>query len=202
MAAVDPPDRRLGVSLDDYLPPSPPLTQENPYDQAKLAHSAFRSEESETEENVSVVSVGGYSPPAWKRLGNGDRSSGFWRRPDTTRTDTDTTARYEFGGFNATGRSRETSPELEDSQLNEMLMDGELDLGSVYGNDDEVLDRAVRTRLPTGSLSPEKERSPEPEFRRAVKRETIPEEDEKGIKDFLAGATKDVDNCELNLGSL
>jgi hypothetical protein len=152
------------------------------------------------EENVSVASVGGYSPPAWKRLGNGDRSSGFWRRPDSDRTDTDTTARYEFGGFNAIGRSRETSPELEDSQLNEMLMDGELDFGSVDGNDDEVLDRAVRTRLPTGSLSPEKERSPDPEVRKAIKREIIPEEDEREINDFLAGA-KDVDNCELNLRS-
>lgn len=205
---ADPLDRHhLDASLEDYLPPSPPLTQETfePKFGYPSAHSGFRSETEEMEDDRpddSVASAGGYSPPAWRRLGNGDRSSGFWRRPQNNRTATETTVRYEFGGFTAGGRSRETSPELDvDSQMAEMMMgemDGELDLGSVEWGDgevgDEVLERAVRTRLPTGSLSPEKERSPEPEYKREVRRQaTIPEEEE--VSSFLAGQ-KQVDNCE------
>ena len=37
--------------------------------------------EEEEEEEEEDVSVGGYSPPAWRRLGNGDRSPGFWGGP-------------------------------------------------------------------------------------------------------------------------
>lgn len=162
----------LDASLADYLPPSPPLTQEQ---EMKFgypsAHSGFRSEESEDGEEAqsSVASAGGYSPPAWRRLGNGGRSSGFWRAPPA--------AAGGFGGFDVDGRdrSRESSPEYGDSVVDEVL--GQLE------EKDDVLARAVRTRLPTGSVSPEKGRSPEPE----IKREMSVIEESKGVaegKDF------------------
>jgi hypothetical protein len=91
-------------------------------------HSGFRSEESDSEMAESP-SIGGYSPPAWRRNKNGMRSSGFWR-----------------GGERSRG-SRESSPEYE----------------SADDGGDGVLAAAARTRLPTGSLSPEKRRSPSPD---------------------------------------
>lgn len=83
---------------------------------------------------------GGYSPPAWRRLGNGDRSSGFWRKGDNL---------LGYGGLPPmSGHGFEyDSAEDEDEY-----------------DDDDVLATAIRTRLPTGSLSPERERSPEPEY--------------------------------------
>ncbi|KAB5542886.1 hypothetical protein GE09DRAFT_230017 [Coniochaeta sp. 2T2.1] len=152
----------LDASLADYLPPSPPLTQEQPEYQKfgyPSAHSGFRSEESETDDDgglqPSVVSGGGYSPPAWRRLGNGGRSSGFWRTPAA--------GTGGFGGFDVDGRdrSRESSPEYEedDSVVDQML-------GEIEGEEGDVLARAVRTRLPAGSVSPDKGRSPEPEVKR------------------------------------
>ncbi|ROV94124.1 hypothetical protein VPNG_09337 [Cytospora leucostoma] len=94
-----------------------------------------------SEMESSTVSAGGYSPPAWRRLGNGDRSSGFWRKGDNL---------LGYGGLPPQGRrSMESSPEYDSA-------DESLD-------DEEILAAAIRTRLPTGSISPEKERSPEPE---------------------------------------
>lgn len=86
------------------------------------------------------ASTGGYSPPAWRRLGNGDRSSGFWRK-----TENDHKLLYDL--MNQQGhRSRDSTLEYE----------------SADEFDDEILQQAIRTRLP-GSMSPEKERSPAPE---------------------------------------
>lgn len=97
-------------------------------------HSGFRSDTDS--EMADSVSGGRYSPPAWRREGNGHRSSGFWNRSTDRR------------GFSAVSReSRESSPEYESAD------DGE----------DATLAAAVRTRLPTGSLSPEKRRSPSPD---------------------------------------
>lgn len=87
---------------------------------------------------------GGYSPPAWRRLGNGDRSSGFWRK----------------GGDNLLGYGG-LPPDLDYDSLDEC--DEDVDLGE--DEEDDILAAAIRTRLPTGSMSPEKERSPEPEWR-------------------------------------
>lgn len=192
----------LDASLADYLPPSPPLTQEalpkHEYGYPS-AHSGFRSESDEEEEEGqdpaprrSVASGGGYSPPAWRRLGNGDRSSGFWRRPD---------AAGGFGGFEVDGRrSRESSPEAEEDSMVRDLID-ELDLDA-EGEGDEVLERAVRTRLPTGSLSPEKGGSPEPERAREVKRErsvleAVEEEKEDEERDGKKGLKDVGENCEF-----
>ncbi|KAL2019895.1 hypothetical protein VTK56DRAFT_9070 [Thermocarpiscus australiensis] len=135
--AVGPLDQ-LDTSLEDFAPsigrPRMPFGYPS-------AHSGFRSEDatSEAGDSDSEASAGGYSPPAWRRLGNGDRSSGFWRKSENP-----VMMMYDDGG--AAG-DRESSPEYESAD-----------------EGDEILAQAVRTRLPTGSLSPEKERSPEPEY--------------------------------------
>ncbi|RFU31649.1 hypothetical protein B7463_g4665, partial [Scytalidium lignicola] len=77
------------------------------------------------------ASNGRFSPPAWRREGNGHRSSGFWN------------STYQNGKSRL---SREESMEYE----------------SADDAVDETLAAAIRTRLPTGSLSPEKRRSPSP----------------------------------------
>src|SRR5690606_38557280 len=81
----------LDDSLRDFdVPPSP----------LSLRHSMGPSEAATTEDaeaddyedhhrraseedlqGSETGSADGYSPPAWRRLGNGDRSSGFWRGP-------------------------------------------------------------------------------------------------------------------------
>jgi hypothetical protein len=134
---------RLDASLDDF---APSIGNRNrlPFGYPS-AHSGFRSDDlaSETGASDSEASAGGYSPPAWRRLGNGDRSSGFWRKGDDLMTMFDADDDLDIGG----GRSRESSPEYESAD-----------------EGDEILAQAIRTRLPAGSVSPEKERSPEPEF--------------------------------------
>lgn len=128
MTALDPLDH-LDASLQDFeLKPSPP-----PFGYPS-AHSGFRTEDTESDPADSI-SAGGYSPPAWRRLGNGDRSSGFWRRATN-----DILGPVPF-------RSRESSPEYESADEGE----------------EDVLERAIRTRLPAGSLSPEKDFSAGPE---------------------------------------
>ncbi|KAK3342495.1 hypothetical protein B0H65DRAFT_427738 [Neurospora tetraspora] len=127
-------------------------------------HSGFRSDDTESdmsdqEADGGEASHGGYSPPAWRRLGNGDRSSGFWRKANSHLNDIDPLLLNGFGGLGGGlgnggwSREFETSPEYD--SMNEDDMD-----------QDAILQKAIRTRLPTGSLSPEKERSPEPEYAR------------------------------------
>lgn len=142
MAAAADLDDPIDASLEDFQIPlrSPPFAYPS-------MHSGFRSDDGMSsvldESDVdSEASAGGYSPPAWRRLGNGDRSSGFWRQSDG--------ASGGLGGggydFEAGEGERESSPEYESAD-----------------EGDRILQQAARTRLP-GSMSPEKERSPEPEF--------------------------------------
>ncbi|PSS03358.1 hypothetical protein BD289DRAFT_457834 [Coniella lustricola] len=99
---------------------------------------------------ASRAGAGGYSPPAWRRLGNGDRSSGFWRKGDNL-------LGYDGLPPSIAYRSRDySSPEYDSA---------EDDCGD-DDDDDDTLAAAIRTRLPTGSMSPDKERSPEPEHYR------------------------------------
>lgn len=180
---------QLDASLEDFEvpPPSPPGSplrhhennNNNPHGYPS-PHSEYRSdseietgEEGEGEDvSDSEASAGGYSPPAWRRLENGDRSSGFWRKSDARGGG--------LGGFAAAaadfealmrlaGSSREPSPEYESA--------------------DEVLAQAVRTRLP-GSMSPEKERSPEPEFHAA--RQYLDEVVRVKVEDAMAVGLGDV----------
>lgn len=114
-------------------------------------HSGFLKSDTATDASSDMESStvsggggGGYSPPAWRRLGNGDRSSGFWRKGDNL---------LGYGGLPplTTGYGgRDFSSPDYDSAEDEC--------------DEDILAAAIRTRLPTGSMSPEKERSPDPEF--------------------------------------
>jgi hypothetical protein len=121
----------LDASLQDFEPGSSEIGQ-SPRFGYPSHHSGFRSSDTESEV-VGSVSGGGYSPPAWRRTGNGNRSSGFWRR-----------SKNILGKRSRS--SRESSPEYE----------------SADDGGDATLAAAVRARLPTGSLSPEK-RSPSPD---------------------------------------
>ncbi|KAK1502957.1 uncharacterized protein CLUP02_16396 [Colletotrichum lupini] len=157
----------LDASLGDFEPTTPPPGRRGPQGVNLFGHpshhSSFRSDDAESDlgpDPENSVSVGGYSPPAWRRLGNGSRDSGFWRRSD------DLLGAFSpqlhghhqgFGGF----KSRESSPEYDS--------DGD--------EGESVLRRAMRTRLPTGSMSPDKARSPSPEPKmedRTIKLEDIP----------------------------
>lgn len=134
------PHDHLDASLQDFesVSRSPP-----PF-RYPSTHSGFLKSDTEadlSEMENSTVSAGGYSPPAWRRLGNGDRSSGFWRKGDNL---------LGYGGLPPQWRSRESSPEYDS-------VDEDCD-------DEDILAAAIRTRLPTGSMSPEKERSPEPDY--------------------------------------
>ncbi|KAI9649037.1 hypothetical protein NHQ30_001604 [Ciborinia camelliae] len=99
-------------------------------------HSGFRSDTDSEDDLRDSVSRGGYSPPAWRREENGNRSNGFWNRHS------------KILGKRHRELSRESSPEYESA-----------DEGS---GSDPILAAAIKTRLPTGSLSPENKRSPSP----------------------------------------
>ncbi|CAN8097684.1 unnamed protein product [Discula destructiva] len=113
---------------------------------------------------------GGYSPPAWRRLGNGDRSSGFWRKGG------DDLLLGGGGGGGGRGgdgsrykvrrrRASSSRPGFDyDSASDDDDEDDMYGCGDSDDDIDDILAAAIRTRLPTGSMSPEKERSPEPEY--------------------------------------
>ena len=186
-------------------------------------HSGFlETDNEETESLQDSVSVGGYSPPAWRRLENGDLSSGFWRKSDNILGSPDVPGnqfpQHQFQNqyrnpptpANAFAErlhqqlhkhkrqtadrlfaSRPSSPEFDtddDDVVDAVLGFDDDDIfdnpaiagaGSGFLHDDNIgfkssrsvdqyaddiiLQRAMRTRLP-GSMSPEKERSPEPDF--------------------------------------
>lgn len=123
----------LDASLQDFEPGSSELGHSPRFGLYPSHHSGFRSEDTDSEIAESI-SGGGYSPPAWRRTGKGTRSSDFWNRNDNV-----------LGKISRS--SRESSPEYE----------------SADDGGDATLAAATRTRLPTGSLSPEKRRSPSPE---------------------------------------
>ncbi|KAI1799325.1 hypothetical protein F4811DRAFT_557943 [Daldinia bambusicola] len=95
----------------------------------------FSDEEIDPQEESDMddmsVSDRNYSPPAWRRLENGDRWYGNWRE-----------SRDILGAFDQPRRVNHTN-------------------NSIFQND--IFEAARRTRLPTGSLSPEKGATPEPE---------------------------------------
>ena len=161
----------LDASLQDFEPGSS-STGQSPRFGYPSHHSGFRSD-SESE-MADSVSGGRFSPPAWRREGNGNRSSGFWNRG------TDTLGKRSYDRD-----SRESSPEYEDAD------DGQ----------DATLAAAARTRLPTGSLSPEKGRSPSPspfpdggrDFGHTFGEREIKQEE----KELIAPSTENPNNCTL-----
>lgn len=164
----------LDASLQDFEQPlSPP------------GHRRMASDPADTESMTDSASNGGYSPPAWRRLGNGDRSSGFWRSPDHfLKAPVATTSGFGTADCSGSGgrlhqrfSSRDPSVDIDD-----------VDLG--FSDGDDALQQAIRTRLPTGSVSPEKERSPEPEFTSHTNATTIKFESRESDRrlGFAAGA--------------
>ncbi|KAK8015077.1 hypothetical protein PG990_008373 [Apiospora arundinis] len=142
------------ASLDDFhaLPTPPPTLPPSfvryPSQRSGFAQSSMHTDDLDQEsvtsdlmDAASSLSGGGYSPPAWRRMGNGDRDFGSWRKSD--------------GGPMGLGFGR------PDWHQQHHYDDGLIDDEDVAENDD-VLRRAIRTRLPTGSLSPEKGRTPDP----------------------------------------
>jgi hypothetical protein len=184
---------QLDASLDDFAPSigSPSSrhhTTTNSNNNQHLpfgypsAHSGFRSDDTASEpasDSDSEASAGGYSPPAWRRLGNGDRSSGFWRKGDDLMRMLGGEGNDEEGGESRC--SRESSPDYESA--------------------DEILAQAIRTRLPAGSVSPDKERSPEPAYYPAQQHlidEVVNAKRESDGDDMVLGGTKKDgvgDNC-------
>ncbi|RDW94607.1 hypothetical protein BP5796_00370 [Coleophoma crateriformis] len=121
----------LDVSLQDFEHPGSHSDVLSPtFGYLPSQHSGFRSDSDS--EMADSISGGRFSPPAWRREGDGKRSSGFWNKTAAV------ARRRQY--------SRESSAEYESAD------DG-----------DATLAAALRTRLPTGSLSPEKQRSPSPE---------------------------------------
>ncbi|KAK4189372.1 hypothetical protein QBC35DRAFT_145654 [Podospora australis] len=132
----------IDASLEDFAPPQwSPRRPKSPFG-FPSTHSGFRSDgmltESEGEEEDLEASAGGYSPPAWRRLGNGNHSSGFWKTSESRMSER--------------MMKRENSPDIYAYDSTE----------DDYHLDDEILQQAIRTRLPRSS-SPELGRSPEPE---------------------------------------
>jgi hypothetical protein len=121
----------LDASLQDFEPGSSEIDQ-SPRFGYPSHHSGFHSDSDS--EVAGSVSGGRYSPPAWRREGNGNRSSGFWNNRNIMLGD-------------RSRDSRGSTPEYE----------------SADDGGDATLAAAARTRLPTGSLSPEKQRSPSPD---------------------------------------
>ncbi|KAI5919608.1 hypothetical protein F4810DRAFT_703407 [Camillea tinctor] len=107
------------------------------------AHSGFGysdegpdfPDENESDDNMDAASMstGNYSPPAWRRLQNGDRWYGSWRANDAI-------------GRMLDEKSRHASPRNYHPFI----------------SPNDMFEEARRTRLPTGSMSPEK-CTPEPE---------------------------------------
>ncbi|KAH8599660.1 hypothetical protein B0O99DRAFT_649218 [Bisporella sp. PMI_857] len=130
----------LDASLQDFEPGSSELSP-SPRFGYPSHHSGFRSDSDSEIAGSEAPSNGRCSPPAWRREASGHRSSGFWTR------------QHKLLGKHNRG-SREDSPELGSDIEYESAEEGD---------NDATLEAAVRTRLPTGSLSPEKRRSPSPD---------------------------------------
>ncbi|OBT49618.1 hypothetical protein VE04_09721, partial [Pseudogymnoascus sp. 24MN13] len=148
----------LDASLADFEPgssepahsprfPPLPITRNNNYNHLfPSQHSGFREPSDSEDDPIRPDSSGGYSRARVAPQRAGARSSGFWNRRDNI--------------LNRGGVSREVTPETWESAE----------------EGDATLAAAVRVRLPTGSLSPEKRRSPSPDPRsKVVPLATIPE---------------------------
>ncbi|KAK8084692.1 hypothetical protein PG997_005963 [Apiospora hydei] len=146
MTTYDP--HQVDASLDDFHAlPTPPPTLPPSFVRYPSHHSGFARSSMHTDDldqesvtsdlmdAASSLSGGGYSPPAWRRMGNGDRDFGSWRRSDGLGL-----------GFGRPDWQQDYCDDIDDEDVAE---------------NDDVLRRAIRTRLPTGSLSPEKGRTPE-----------------------------------------
>lgn len=148
------PQERLDASLRDFeTPVSPPLST--------TRNSSVLPSEAAIEDDLladlEVASAGSYSPPAWRRLANGSRSSGFWRPPSHD-------ALGAMAPMRRLGARDTPFSERDDDDDDDDDLD---DLDHDHDARNEILQRAIRTRLPTGSMSPDKVRSRSPEGNRS-----------------------------------
>ncbi|KAM3555670.1 hypothetical protein ARSEF4850_005884 [Beauveria asiatica] len=130
-----------------------PITDNTSPSSTRRSSMVTRSEPATEEDDQSVAAAnlaadseadsaaGGYSPPAWRRLGNGGRSRGFWSSPQTDEL-----------AFHSP-----LSPSFPESSALSAESDGESSDSSEATTD--ILQRAIQTRLPQGSQSPEKRRN-------------------------------------------
>ncbi|KAM3475426.1 hypothetical protein MY8738_007399 [Beauveria namnaoensis] len=137
----------------NFEPPASPITDNTSRSSTRRSSMATRSEPATEEDDQSVAAAnlaadseadsaaGGYSPPAWRRLGNGGRSRGFWSSPQTDEL-----------AFHSP-----LSPSFPESSALSGESDGESSDSSEATTD--ILQRAIQTRLPQGSQSPEKRRN-------------------------------------------
>ncbi|KGQ04918.1 hypothetical protein BBAD15_g9854 [Beauveria bassiana D1-5] len=137
----------------NFEPPASPITDNTSRSSTRRSSMATRSEPATEEDDQSVAAAnlaadseadsaaGGYSPPAWRRLGNGGRSRGFWSSPQTDEL-----------AFHSP-----LSPSFPESSALSGESDGESSDSSEATTD--ILERAIQTRLPQGSQSPEKRRN-------------------------------------------
>ncbi|KFZ14096.1 hypothetical protein V502_06249 [Pseudogymnoascus sp. VKM F-4520 (FW-2644)] len=134
----------LDASLADFEPgsseaahsprfPPPPFNRNNNYNHLFPSQHSGFREPSDSEDDPIRPDSSGGYSPPAWRRTAGARSSGFWNRRDNI--------------LNRGGASREASPETWESAE----------------EGDATLAAAARVRLPTGSLSPEKRRSPSPD---------------------------------------
>lgn len=173
---MDDPQERLDASLRDFeTPASPTSTTRN--------SSILPSEpaiEDDLLADLDVASVGSYSPPAWRRLANGSRSHGFWRPPSHD-------ALSAMSPMRLAMRNTPYSERDDDDDT-----DDDLDLED---NQNDILQRAIRTRLPTGSMSPDKVRSRSPDGNRSntlrFEAPTPP------VLERILESPPPTDNCEL-----
>lgn len=142
--------RLLDASLRDFEPLASPMTTTT--SRSSTRQSSVVPSEAATEaddgsrlaaDSDTESAAGGYSPPAWRRLGNGDRSNGFWRG-------------QREGPLAAMSAptSRQSSPVVQVPVGDDTAVRRP---GGI-----NILERAIKTRLPAGSQSPEKKRSPSP----------------------------------------
>ncbi|KAH6605716.1 hypothetical protein Trco_004869 [Trichoderma cornu-damae] len=145
--------------------------------------------------DLDAASAGSYSPPAWRRLANGSRSNGFWRAPSHDALGAMAPMRLAVRStpFNARcgGDDLDDLDDLDDDD------DGGGGLGRDADNRNDILQRAIRTRLPTGSMSPDKVRSRSPEANRSgtlrFEAPTPP------VLERILESPPPTDNCNLRL---
>lgn len=137
----------LDASLADFEPESAYLEPSPRFSLHQSANSGYRSDDSDSEKGEPPFgNVGGYSPPTWRRSSSGSRITGFWSKNNGPLHLTERDGPILRAGRFGRRFSREPSPQYENEE----------------GDEDATLAAALRTRLPTGSVSPEKGRSPSP----------------------------------------
>ncbi|ATY66904.1 hypothetical protein A9K55_000692 [Cordyceps militaris] len=131
------------------LPSTEPATDEDDEDRLPPASPSNLGADSEADS-----AAGGYSPPAWRRLDNGDRSSGFWRLPpDGVVTAAQRRLLLHPRGFSPVSDDNDNNDDDNDDDNDNDNDDNDNDDSDTESISDisSILQRAIRTRLPAGS---------------------------------------------------